>query len=225
MIFDKVNIKIVIIIIIAIILASLIGYNITKGNKEIIIDKVNVKSTSIEKVSKSPEVTMNEYINVYIVGCIQKKGVYNIKKGTMLSEIIDLAGGVDENADIEKINMVYKINENVMIKILSKEEILKNSSESGVQISNQIDNGNEKNIESTAKSKNVNEGSITKKININTANSSELDKIPGVGKVTAEKIIEYRKANGNFKDIKDIEKVSGIGTAKYQNIKDYITID
>ena len=59
----------------------------------------------------------------------------------------------------------------------------------------------------------------TNLININKAGAIELQELPGIGSSTAEKIIEYRNQNGNFKSIEDIKNVSGIGEAKFNNIK------
>ena len=68
-----------------------------------------------------------------------------------------------------------------------------------------------------------NDTSITK-ININKATQAELETIPGVGPSTALKIINYRNENGKYKNIEDIKNVSGIGDAKFEKMKDYITI-
>ena len=62
------------------------------------------------------------------------------------------------------------------------------------------------------------------KININRADSDELEKIPGVGPATAKKIIEYRTNNGNFSSIEEIKNVSGIGEKTYESMKEYITV-
>ena len=61
-------------------------------------------------------------------------------------------------------------------------------------------------------------------ININTADEAELDKLPGVGPSTAQKIIEYRETEGQFASPEDIMKVKGIGKAKYEKMKDRITV-
>ena len=62
------------------------------------------------------------------------------------------------------------------------------------------------------------------KININTAGVGDLVRLPGIGAATAQKIIDYRNAHGDFTKIEDIMKVSGIGTAKYNAMKDLIEI-
>lgn len=63
-----------------------------------------------------------------------------------------------------------------------------------------------------------------KSININKAGINELIKLPGIGKKTAEKIIDFRKRHGNFAKIEEIVKVKGIGSSKFNNIKKYIFI-
>lgn len=64
----------------------------------------------------------------------------------------------------------------------------------------------------------------SEKININTATVDELVTLNGIGKSTAESIIEYRKNNNGFLDIEEIMKVNGIGKSKFEAIKDYITV-
>ncbi len=66
--------------------------------------------------------------------------------------------------------------------------------------------------------------SSDQKININTAQSEELQKLPRVGPAIAQRIIDYRKENGNFKRIEDIMKVRGIGEKVFGQLKDLITV-
>lgn len=63
----------------------------------------------------------------------------------------------------------------------------------------------------------------TGKININTADIHTLMTLPGIGEAYAQRIIDYREANGPFREIKDIMKVAGIGEKRYDAIKDLIT--
>lgn len=64
-----------------------------------------------------------------------------------------------------------------------------------------------------------------KPININTASRHELTRIPGVGEKTAQLIIEYRQANGNFTSIDGIKNIKGISENKFQRIKDTLTVE
>ena len=64
-----------------------------------------------------------------------------------------------------------------------------------------------------------------KKININLAYASDLELLPGIGKVTAERIIEYREGNNGFRNIEELMNVKGIGQKKFDRIKDYITAE
>lgn len=66
--------------------------------------------------------------------------------------------------------------------------------------------------------------SAGEKININTAPSEELQKLPRVGPAIAQRILDYRKENGNFKRIEDLMKVRGIGEKVFNQLKDLITV-
>lgn len=65
---------------------------------------------------------------------------------------------------------------------------------------------------------------IGDKININTADATELDKLPGIGPAKAADIISYRESNGGFKTIEEINNVKGIGDATFEKMKDMITV-
>ncbi|MCI0450550.1 MAG: helix-hairpin-helix domain-containing protein [Chlorobi bacterium] len=66
---------------------------------------------------------------------------------------------------------------------------------------------------------------LGKKININLAYAGDLQLLPGIGEVTAERIIDYREQKGPFKKIQDIKKVKGIGDKKFEQMKDFITVE
>ncbi|MCR4432453.1 MAG: helix-hairpin-helix domain-containing protein, partial [Caldiserica bacterium] len=64
----------------------------------------------------------------------------------------------------------------------------------------------------------------TSKININTASAKELESLPGIGPVLAQRIVDYRAQKGGFKSIEEIKEVSGIGDKRFEAIKDLITV-
>lgn len=65
---------------------------------------------------------------------------------------------------------------------------------------------------------------ISGKVNLNTAGLGELDSLPGIGPTYAQRIIDYRSANGGFKTIEEVQKVKGIGPKTFEKIRDLITI-
>jgi competence protein ComEA len=68
------------------------------------------------------------------------------------------------------------------------------------------------------------EAELPQKIDINRAESWLIEALPGIGEVLAQRIVDYRSENGPFRRIEDLLKVSGIGSATFENIKDYITV-
>lgn len=147
-------------------------------------------------------------IGVYISGEIKKEGVYYLDKDSRIVNLIDIAGGVTDKADVSKINPAQKLNDSDKIIIPEKKEM-------GIE---EIDT-DEENDESKEKTS----SSTSDKVNINSATKSELMTLNGIGDATATKIINYRKTN-TFKEIEDIMNVPGIGQSKFNNIKDDICV-
>lgn len=158
-------------------------------------------------------------IFVHIDGYINNPGVYEIKENDRIKTLIDKAGGFKEGYSIKNINLAAKLSDGdkIYIPSVSEEKV--------------SEDNNNNNINSSGKGQNVkndrNNVSVMKnnsKININTANISELKQITGIGESTANKIIDYRENVGKFKKIEDIKEVKGIGDAKYESLKNKITI-
>lgn len=64
-----------------------------------------------------------------------------------------------------------------------------------------------------------------RKVNINVASSAELELLPGLGPVLSQRIVEYRKTKGPFQKVEDLKQVPGIGSKKFDQIKDLVTVD
>jgi len=70
----------------------------------------------------------------------------------------------------------------------------------------------------------VGSGATPSKVNINAASAAELEALPGVGEVIAQRIVDYRTANGPFGSVDDLLDVSGIGEVTLENIRDLVTV-
>jgi len=74
-------------------------------------------------------------------------------------------------------------------------------------------------------SNNIPSQKIKGKINVNTASAQELELIPGIGPVLSQRILKYRKDIGRFQSIEELKKISGIGEKRFEQIKDYVTVE
>lgn len=146
------------------------------------------------------EASEDAMIYMHITGEIKKPGVYKMKDGSRMDDLVKEAGGLTEDADIDQINLSEKLVDEERIIIPSK-----NDAKDTVA-----------NFMGSEKAK-------IKKVNINTADITELKTLPGVGDKTAQKIIDYRE-NKKFKKIEDIMNIESIGENKFKNIKDYISV-
>lgn len=197
----------IILVLIAILMIAFIGYYIIKksndGYTEIEIAEQNdieIEQTEVEEIK--------EDIIVHIAGEVENEGIITIKEGSRIAEVIDKAGGTTKEADLSNINLAYKVEDGQKIYVPNK-----NNKEDVEYITKKAGEGIINNEENKAE-----------KVNINTASQTELETLSGIGPSTAIKIIEYREENGKFKKIEDIKNVPGIGDAKFNNIKEEITV-
>lgn len=143
---------------------------------------------------------------VDVKGAVKKTGMYRITQGMRLMDAIDLAGGFTAEADQNQV---------IFSKLLTDQEIIyvPKVGEEIPTITEPPQQGT-----STAAS------GTTQKININTADATELRQLSGIGEKKAADIIKYREENGSFQTVEDLTKVSGIGEKTLENLKDSITI-
>lgn len=164
------------------------------------------QENSKDKNGKEEIPLKDKKIAVDIKGEVKKPGVYYINDGSIILDLINEAGGTTNKANLDTINRAEKLKENECIVIPSVDDINKDV---GVS-TNSLTNSSSKKEDG--------------KVNINTADADELNKLNGVGPSKANAIIKYREENGSFKSIEDIKNVSGFGEATFEKIKDSISI-
>ncbi len=146
-------------------------------------------------------------IVVYITGEVEKEGVIELDYGSRISDAIDKAGGLKDTANIKKVNLAYELEDGQKIYIPNINE----PEETEI-----IDDGADGIVENTENA----DGTI----NINKADSEELQSLNGIGETLSKNIVDYRNKNGKFSKIEDLMNVPGIGESKFNNIKENIKV-
>lgn len=200
---------IIIIIAISIILSlGMIIFHSTKSSNILLDKNENTKISEKIKAEDNDAVieqdsaaVKNEKVVVYISGEVVNPQVIEMKDGDRLIDAVEKCGGMTENADKNAVNLALLLKDEdhyVIPKIGENLQLNTSSNNKSLQNNNLV--------------------------NINTADKTILISLPSIGEKTAEKIIQYRETNGNFKSIDDIKNINGIGEKKFEQIKDLITV-
>lgn len=168
-------------------------------------EKQETEKQVIEETEGTKENTVRteKKVCVYICGAVVNAGVYELPEGSRVYQVIEAAGGLNEDADRLLINQARIVEDGEQIRIYTKEEAL----DADLQINDQNSGKTE-----------------AGKININKADKEELMTLPGIGEAKAESILEYRDAQGGFQTIEEIMNIAGIKEAVFSKIKEKITV-
>jgi len=146
-------------------------------------------------------------IFVYICGAVNSPGVYELENGARIYELVELAGGLTDDASAQSVNLAQTVADGDMVYVPTEEESASETivSDGAVSAADQADAG-------------------AGKVNINTATAAELTALSGIGDAKAAAIIAYREEHGSFGSTEEIMQVDGIAEATYNKIKDEITV-
>ncbi|WP_022762865.1 helix-hairpin-helix domain-containing protein [Butyrivibrio sp. AD3002] len=181
--------------------------------------------TASDTTVKEEKSNLPETIMVHVCGAVLCEGVYELPGGSRVVDAVKAAGGFSEEADSDYINQALVLSDGVKVKIPTLEETAISAQNGNVQTDISVEPGSD-----TAGVTGMNEDSSSSseseggKVNINTADETQLCTIPGIGPGRAKNILAYREENGKFGTIDDIKKVSGIKDKFFAKIKDYITV-
>ena len=145
-------------------------------------------------------------IRVHLIGAVNAPGVYELPRGSILQDALNAAGGLTPSAEAGRLNLAKPLNDGEQIVI--PEALAPGQPTSTPDPRVPLPTA----------------PSPAGLININTATQAELESLPEIGPATAQRIIEYRNANGPFFAIDDIQNVRGIGPATFEAIKPFITV-
>lgn len=134
---------------------------------------------------------------VDVQGEVVTPGVYELPLGARVGDAIKAAGGVRKGSSTSSVNLARFLEDGEQVFVASE-----NAGGSGE----------------------VAPSRVAGKLNLNRATESEFDGLPGVGPVLAKRIVDYRSANGNFASVGELQKVSGIGPAKFNELQNFVTV-
>ncbi len=162
-------------------------------------------------------------IAVYVVGAVSQPGVYNLSPGSRVQDALQAAGGLLAEANLSVINLAAPLRDGMQISVpvlvtQTIQSVWNGSTEVYPQATDDLTGVTDQ------RSFTLPAPTVSGPIDINTASLEELDRLPGIGPVYAQRIIDYRQTNGPFFSIEAIQDVPGIGPATFERIKDMITV-
>lgn len=178
--------------------------------KDIFVETDKITAIKQEKgvIVDTSEVAEDINIKVDIKGAVTNPGIYEVKKESRVADLIKIAGGATQDADLDATNLSTKLKDEDCVVIYKKGE------------QDKIQNLQT----SISNSKVSSEPSKEAIININTANKEELMTLTGIGEVKADGIIKYRDENGGFNSVEELTKVDGIGEKTLSKFIDKVDI-
>lgn len=148
---------------------------------------------------------------VYVCGAVNNPGVYTLTGTPRMMDAVEAAGGMNEQADRNVLNLAQYISDGQMVRIPAIGEVVDENTDSAK-------------ASGSGGLSSDSEGS-SGKVNLNSATVTELMTIPGVGQTKAEAILRYREENGRFEKVEDIMQISGIKEGSFAKMEPYICVE
>lgn len=165
-----------------------------------------VEATPI--ASGSPVAASAKQIVIHVIGAVESPGIVKLPEGSRVSDAISAAGGLSRGAALGELNLAQPLVDGTQLKVGTK-----------AHPGGWIRDGTAGNRASTEAGGGASAGGGgTAKISLNSATVQQLDTLPGVGPVTAKKIVDWRTAHGRFSTLTELQEVDGIGPKTYADI-------
>ena len=133
---------------------------------------------------------------VYVVGAVRRPGLFRLKEGARVADALGRAGGPTRRADLTAVNLAAPLADGQQV-------IVPRRGPSGAVASGATAPG--------------------AKVSLASATVEQLDALPGIGPVTAQKIVDWRTTHGPFRSVDDLDDVPGIGPARVEQLRDLVT--
>lgn len=198
------------------IITSLISTN----DKEKPLAGSSLQSVQSAVTSKAAQV---KTVRVQVSGAVLEPEIYDVPASCRVEEAIAAAGGLTENADSERVNLVRKVRDGMQIRVPVQKAGTSRTQRKSAQAKYGLGESASKKYGS-AKAGSGRNSSMMQSVRINSASAGELQQLPGIGPALAQRIVETR-SGGRFNSADDLLRVPGIGKAKLAKLRDYVEVD
>jgi competence protein ComEA len=135
---------------------------------------------------------------VHVVGAVRRPGLYRLADGSRVADAVHRAGGSTRHADLSLINLAAPLADGLQVLVPRRQP------------------------GAAAAAAGADSTMPAGPVHLNSATLEQLDALPGVGPVTAQKILDYRKQNGGFTSVDDLDAVPGIGPARLESLRELV---
>jgi competence protein ComEA len=162
----------------------------------------DVAAAPLEPVASAPS---KRALVVHVVGAVRRPGLFRLREGARVADAVARAGGATWRADLAALNLAAPLVDGTQVLVPPRAKVT--SAASGESDAGEVAGGT----------------AAAPAISLSSATAEELDQLPGVGPVTAQKIIDYRTEHGPFASVDDLDAVPGIGPARLEQLRDLVT--
>jgi competence protein ComEA len=164
----------------------------------------------------------NRKVVFQVAGCVKAPGVYSLPYGSRVYEAINAAGGAKDNADTQSLNLAARIEDasKILVPAAGQNSASAMGMTSSVGVAGAASTKSSGSKSGGGKLSQPGEGVV----HINSAGAEELQRLPGVGPSTAQKIIDFRNQSGGFRSTEQILDVKGIGPKKWEKMRPFVAL-
>lgn len=214
------------IIFLLLLLAGCAATSLLSSDKEELAPAASFSSAGVQSADgQRSGKTQGKTIRVQVSGAVLEPGIYDLPADSRAEAAIAAAGGLTEAADTERVNMVRKLRDGMLLKVPAlKASGGKKAAQRAAGASGNAADAYGKNAADKRGGSKVSAQGSAGRVRINSASASELQSLPGVGPALAQRIIAER-SRGRFASAEDLLRVSGIGKAKLEKMRAYVEVD
>jgi competence protein ComEA len=151
-------------------------------------------------VSERPRAAESPKLVVHVVGAVRRPGLYRLRDGSRIADALARAGGATRKADLTVVNLAAPLADGVQVVVPGRLPARAAASPAS----------------------GTSAAAPSGPVHLNTATLEQLDALPGVGPVTAQKILDYRQQNGGFASVDELDAVPGIGPARMEQLREAV---